>query len=76
MRFAEWEDETGLRPLPTELTSHLGDEYGKQPEPKPSSDPYREQLQRDFEEGKAETDRINKLPQGKLRRWLEQPDNT
>ena len=75
-KFEKWEREQGFKPIPVELASHLGDEYGKIPEPTEPHNPYREQLQRDFEEGKAETDRINKLPQGKLRRWLEQPDNT
>ena len=50
-------------------------EYDRRPEqPTEPHNPLQKELQSDYEEEKAETERINNLPQDKLRRFLEQPD--
>ena len=74
--FEEWEDEKGLKEIPVELMKHLSSEYGKQEAQTSHEDPYLDKLNREFQEEQKETEQLNKLPQHKLRRFLEQPDNT
>jgi hypothetical protein len=60
--------------------SNISREYDRRPQqqeqqPQEVHNPLQEKLQRDYDEGKKETERINKLPERKIKQFLEQPDN-
>jgi hypothetical protein len=73
-QIEEMEQRQGLKPIPEELTKHLSSEYAQQ-EPQQPHNPLQEELQQQYEEGKQETERINKLSDRKINQWLNEPDN-
>jgi hypothetical protein len=59
------------------LTSNINREYDRRPQQQPEQphDPLREELQREYDIGKSEVERINKLSDRKLKKWLEEPED-
>ncbi|HLE75733.1 MAG TPA: hypothetical protein VI864_06790 [Candidatus Bathyarchaeia archaeon] len=57
------------------LGQAINNEYDRRPQPTEPHDPLQEELQRDYDEGKAETERINQLSPNKLKKWLNEPDS-
>lgn len=70
----EYETKQGFKPIPIDLQKHLSSEYAKQQETTQPENPYLEKINREFQEGQKEVDRINSLTQNKTNQWLNQKE--